>query len=282
MNHDIRRRYNIRGPDVTIAADILRRRYPTVGEQAMPGFDCLVVVLRSIYSNMMIGNGTPIDWSAAAEEKNPILGYAWSLFDSDEKEKEVSLKRRSAVLQAISGHGTSFGVLCTSALMNETFWSQDIFRLSRNLRCIGTGQIVERSADEIARASILEFDHAMNPNLTLGEVVNRSFGVISFNGQDVASIPNNPWIVRLLYKPALNASKRLDINGLKTLYLPVWEQVMSEADACYHEVRKEAYFLLAVVRMQGDDFQPEYVRTYNRYGANILAEYEQETFVDHK
>ncbi|KAJ4113294.1 hypothetical protein NW768_011577 [Fusarium equiseti] len=271
MSQDIRHFHDIHGSDVYAPSRILLSRRPTVGTQDIqPSFDCLIVVLHSIYQHCIVGTDSPPDWLAKAEEKNPILGYAWLMFSHGAREDSLAWRRK--VFKAVFSFGPSFENFCTSSLMNETFWSQDEFRLSRNFHSIETGDIVEGSADDIARASILEFDHAMNPSLTLDKVVEKSFGVISFKGQDVASIPSNPWIVRLQYKPALNASERLDINGLKLLYLPVWEQLMSQTNEGYREVGKAPYFLMAVVRLRDGDHQEEFVRTYNSYGANILAD----------
>ncbi|KAF5543370.1 hypothetical protein FNAPI_9692 [Fusarium napiforme] len=287
MSKDIRTHYNIQGRDADIVASILETRHQSVKKKAMsPGLDCLVVVLRRIYSHVMLSRGVSLDWIEASEAKNPVLRHAWHMFGDGQGEVQEAANDRQEVQKALLDLGfsqvPSFEDLCNSSLMNETFWSQDVFRLTDVLYYTATLKEADGSADEIARASLLELNQVENPGLSLQEIVDRSFGYITWKEQEVLSRPNRAWIVRVLYQPGNDDTARLDINGLRTLHLPIWEQNMNEMDSCFHEVGKAEYSILAVVRLKTDGHPEEYVRTYKGHGANILPSREPESYVNHK
>ncbi|RKL48327.1 hypothetical protein BFJ70_g2685 [Fusarium oxysporum] len=284
MKHDIRDLYDINGPHADIVAAILEGRPPKFrSDDAQPGFDCLIVVLRRIYSHVMLG--TPLDWLAASEKENPVLRLAWHTFGDEEEEFEDAVRLRQDVLDALPSKGinpgASFEELCNSSLMNKTFWSQDEFRITDVLYCMETLQEVDGSPDEIADASLLELDRSQNPGLLLQEVVDKSFGVITKKGKQVMCRPNVAGVVRLLYQPDTDDMQRLDINGLRSFSLPLWQQDMDVDDACFYEVGRTEYCLLAVVKLNDGKHQGDKVRTYGIQGSNIVAEQEPREIVDH-
>jgi hypothetical protein len=281
MKHDIRDLYDPNGPHVDILASILEGRPPRfpTGE-AKPGFDCLIVVLRRIYSHVMLG--THLDWLADSEKENPILRLAWHTFDDGDEEVEHAIRIRQNVLNAFPSMGlepgASFEELCNSSLMNKTFWSQDEFQLTDIPYCMETFQPVGGSPDEIAGASLLVLDCDQNPGLLLQEVVDKSFGIITKKDKQVMCRPNNPAVVRVLYKTNEDDMRRPDINGFRNLYVPQWEQDMDSDDACFQEVGRAEYCLLAVVLLR--ERGGEKVRTYGIQGSDIVAEREPRDIMD--
>jgi hypothetical protein len=87
MSYDLRKQYDPTGSQVIVVADRLHARHPTsANEMELPGLDCLIVALRSVYGRFVLGAQTNSRWMDASEEKNPILGYAWLSFDLEPKE----------------------------------------------------------------------------------------------------------------------------------------------------------------------------------------------------
>ncbi|KLO81570.1 uncharacterized protein FFB20_14874 [Fusarium fujikuroi] len=279
MKYDIRKLYDINGPHLEILAAILEGRHPRFPEdEARPGFDCLIVVLRRIYSHVMLG--TTLDWLAASEKENPVLRLAWHTFDDDKEEVKDALRLRQDVLNALHpmglDSGASFEEFCNSSLMNKTFWSQDEFRLIDTPYCMETFQKVDGSPDEFAGASLVELDRVQNPDLLLQEAVDKSFGVIAKSGKQVMCRPSHAAVVRVLYKAGV---QRLDINDLRSLSVPLWEECKDSDDISFQEVGRVQYCLLAVVKV--DHLRGDKVRTYGIQGSNIVAEREPREIIDH-
>ncbi|KAF4342767.1 hypothetical protein FBEOM_3289 [Fusarium beomiforme] len=263
MNNDIRSRYKLAGPHAAIVAHILESRdQPASKNAALPGFDCLIVVLRRIYSLVMLADGKPLGWLKASEEQNPLLRFAWHLFENGKEEEAFS--DRKQILNALQSKGlsgrSSFEALCTSSLMNETFWSQDDFRLTDILYYMDSREEAEGSRDETARDSLLELNIAENPSLTLQEVVDNSFGPKTRGDKQVI----------------------LDINGLRSLHLPIFGREMDQTHGTFEIIGYNEYFIMAIVRLRHGDSSQEYVRTYKDHGANIIAQREPSSYVDNK
>ncbi|RKL47055.1 hypothetical protein BFJ72_g2792 [Fusarium proliferatum] len=268
---------DLHGPNIDVIAAILEGRPPHFEPQdARSGFDCLIVVLRRIYSHVMLDLVPLPAWKGASEEENPILRLAWHLFGDEQTQREDAKRARHEVFGILDkkriSHKSSFEQLCTSSLMNKTFWSQDEFRLTDILYCIDTGAVADGSHDDIARTGLLELNHVETPGRTLQEVVDNSFGVITHKEKQILSRPNDPWVVRVVYTPDSNVSNRFDLKDLRTLHLPIWEQDEEDPDISYVIVGKNEYFLLAVVRLRDDRHPVEYVRTYGIHGSNIVGE----------
>ncbi|KAF5580284.1 uncharacterized protein FSUBG_13437 [Fusarium subglutinans] len=286
MNNDIRVHHKLHGPNIDVVAAILEGRPPQFAHaDAQPGFDCLIVVLRRIYSHVMLDLVPPPAWMQASEEANPILRLAWHLFGDDVVQREEAIKARHEAFGALNAkgisHKSSFEEICSSSLMNKTFWSQDEFRLTDILHCIDTGAVADGTPDDIASTSLLELNHVETPGRTLQEVVDDSFGVITHKGKQILSRPNDPWIVRVTYTPDSSDTERFDLNKLRTLHLPIWKLDEQDPDISYLNVGKNEYFLLAVVRLRDNKHPGEYVRTYGIHGSNIVGERQPPSIVNH-
>ncbi|EKJ69122.1 hypothetical protein FPSE_10703 [Fusarium pseudograminearum CS3096] len=278
---DIRTMYDTKGYELSVACHILECRYPTVTkDNARSALDCLIVVLRCIYSNFMFEHGGACHWIGAAEKKNHILRHAWSPFGPERSDVREDARDREQVLKLISGCDSSFESLCNSELMNEAFWSQNEFLLFEGLLGATDAKYVEASPTQFANQCLLKLDLLTDPTSTMEGVIKESFGRIPFCHQWVWSRPSRPWIIRVMYTPNVIMSRRLGINDLRTLRIPIWKQRESAETACWDEIGKSEYFLMAVVRLRDDRHTQDYVRTYNEFGANIVAENPSDTFVN--
>ncbi|KAL3593429.1 hypothetical protein FPOAC2_07725 [Fusarium poae] len=243
------------------------------------GLDCLIVVLRRIYSCNLLEPGDMEEamakWLRGAENQNPIVHHAWHLFGNQPNEMERTNADRRRITEALSRLGVnstwSFRSICDSTLMNETFWSQDVFRLTHPPQSAITGALIELSPDEIARMSIVELDLCKYPDTYLQEVVDNSFGRLVRRGEEMMLRPNEPWIVRVLYHASGNDGLP-NIHDLKYLTLPIWKKRLGTPNLQFQVDGENAYYLMAVVRLRSD-VPTDMVRTYNPTGSNHLPSY---------
>ncbi|KAJ3547666.1 hypothetical protein NM208_g1388 [Fusarium decemcellulare] len=131
---DIRTHYSIT-KDAAGVSWILTMRPPTTTcANICPvtaGMDCLLVVLRHIYSLYMTGKDglAHQDWFKEAESRNAILRFAWRVFGDLGLKNEDASRDKAKFLDQVSFSKESFLAICSSDLMNTTFWSQTPFRL---------------------------------------------------------------------------------------------------------------------------------------------------------
>ncbi|KLO87965.1 uncharacterized protein LW93_5131 [Fusarium fujikuroi] len=284
MTDDIRTHYDIRGPQADIVAAILEGRPPQFSNRdARPGFDCLIVVLRRIFSHIMLGPVPAVDWLEASEKENPILRFAWGVFGDEKAEMESATRARYQVFDELPSkgldHSSSFEELCNSSLMNKTFWSQSEFRLTGILVDINTRMVIEVSSDELADTSLLRLNHVEHPGQPLHEVVSKSFGVVTRKETKVLASPHNPRIVRVEYTPSPDDTIRFGFKNLLNLSIPV---LQFKPDDPTQVIQKGwiGYSLLAVVRLKDDKHASEFVRTYSERGENLIGEREPPSIVD--
>ncbi|KAM0268928.1 hypothetical protein ACHAPA_004528 [Fusarium lateritium] len=282
---DLRTLYDLGTEDGRRTANAILQDRPPHSRMKAAGFDCLIVVLRRIYSRCLLGEESVSSpkWLKASENINPILGHAWHKFGQAPEEVEEVSEERKQVFRKLSALQlnplSSFEVLCHSEMMNCTFWAQDAFRLVDNLYEVNTGDEAGVQPDEIARMSLLELDHIKYPDMTLEDAVNKAFGVIDLQ-EPVISMPSRPWVIRVLYHSHDQEERRLRLKDLRHLQLPIWEEDMNSPNICFDEVGKVFYELMAIVRIRDEDHPDDFVRTYSSYGFNIIPEYEPPAFME--
>ncbi|RBR25201.1 uncharacterized protein FIESC28_02109 [Fusarium coffeatum] len=248
------------------------------------GIDCLVVIIRHIYCNGMMSPNLDqeLEWFKDSEAKNPILGHAWHVFGNEKAEIERSTKDRDNVNVDLGRMGfrdpPSFMEICDSNLMNETFWSQDIFRLSHPPVDPTTGDDIPLSANEIAELSKLVFIPEA-PGSCIQDVVNQAFGHKKWKGREMFVVPHKPWAVRVLYRVDKNLCDVVSIKQLKTLTLPVWNQREDVEYVCFEETSRVDYFLMGIVLLREQRGHPDLVRTYSPFGQNVPGAYETPSYV---
>ncbi|RGP71994.1 hypothetical protein FLONG3_6893 [Fusarium longipes] len=262
---DIRDVFDFDGKDVKEACLLLHRSPPL--------WDC----------NMLDCNTwKDLGWPQKSESRNPILTHAWHVFGDAPEDVERTTQDRKKVEETLKFLGidprASFQDLYTSALMIETFWSNFIFLVSEPVNSVETGETVTMSPEEIFGINTLVLDHAKTPNACLQDIVKQRFGRREWKGDQVALIPTNPYVFRVVYHTDNSQSDSLTINQLKTVWLPTWAQV-GDAPVSFAKNGQTNYFLSAVVRNRPNQNAPDLVRTYNAYGVNMRFKYEPETFM---
>ena len=218
--------------------------YPPLwdGIQWSTGIDCLIVVIRHIYCNTMMSLELhkELAWFEESEARNPILGHAWHMFGCEDGEVEKATEDRKKVHKTLLELGIlpseSFTAICDSSLMNETFWSQDVFRLTRPPIDATTGDEIPLSANEIAKLSKLKFKPEAR-GACIQDIFSNAFGVQQWKGRQLFLVPSEPWVVRVLYHANVSLCDSITIQQLKTLKLPVWDQKKDVEGICLEEGR---------------------------------------------
>ncbi|KAM0218062.1 hypothetical protein ACHAPQ_004241 [Fusarium lateritium] len=232
----------------------------------------------------MFGHATiansPSGWLDKAERDNPILRLSWHFIGDSPEQASAYQEARNNLINNL-GHGldagsASFYELCTSSLMNQTFWSHDAFSLFWPLLRIETMEIVDQTPDEKAAANIIQFDRMAYPNMSLQEAVDNNFGGPE-GDSGIVYRPNRPLLIRILYRTdggPDHSGNYLKFHDLRQFSLPSWVQTDEfefdlEGPSCI-------YTITAVVRMRTSDEAEgrDCVRTYAHNGPNIVAAYE--------
>ncbi|EWZ34257.1 hypothetical protein FOZG_12253 [Fusarium oxysporum Fo47] len=242
--------------------------------------DCLIVVLRRIYSFAMLGEGVSDDlgWVQESEHKNPILGHAWHIFGEGPKAIDNATKARLEVEKALREIGlkpdASFYNLCCSSLMNDTVWSKDVFRLSEAPFNAGTGETIDLSNDEVAESSIIHWSN--------GRLV-PSIGRRDWRGIPACFVPSQPWVIRVMFACSEVDRDNPSFSHKRKFLLPIWDEIQESPTLAFDKTDKVEYKLIAVVRLRDEKLGGnDYVRTYSPYGPNIIPEYEPSTIMSQK
>ncbi|KAF4446215.1 hypothetical protein F53441_10100 [Fusarium austroafricanum] len=299
-SNDIRKRYDISDPHQgRIASNILELR-PPLGCETTTGLDALIVVIRRIYTATMFRrHGIRDDeWVKEAEAANPILKHAWHMMGDSDKDMSDASRARAELISTLGEEmnaGTSsFKELCTSSLMNRTFWSQDVFSLCHPTLCINAMQLKAETPDDKATMSMVIMDRASNPHITLQDAVNEKYGEKEQDGARFLYIPHHPLVIRVLLrvKNEEGSDNWLRFNDVREFLQPEWEQRDVRGGVGLAEVSSFTYTVIAVVKMRMDEatehaFPGEVddgsmrdaVRTYTHEGINITAAYEDFTLM---
>ncbi|KAG5797263.1 hypothetical protein H9Q69_003732 [Fusarium xylarioides] len=122
---DVRKRYNLASEEPRIVASVLDTGPPFWNQNKLTsGMDCLLVVLRRIYSHNMLSESIleVLHWLVEAEENNPILLHTWNVFGRLRGAAEKATAARVKVEEAIRLLGLdprrSLEYLCFLSLMN--------------------------------------------------------------------------------------------------------------------------------------------------------------------
>ncbi|KAK7426222.1 hypothetical protein QQZ08_007251 [Neonectria magnoliae] len=206
------------------------------------------------------------------EKKNPFLRYAWQLFDLPEEVTPDVVAQRAAEKKAVlaelcqPGPDVSFGDLCFSDLMNETFWYRLALRLfgprlERPKESSSPWQCVDWKPLEAAEMSLVRLDRVKDPNASLQGIIDSSFGFRKWHNREALFTCNRPGVVRVLYSVNPNSPIPFESRALSKC------QLIADRfeGARYVPVDTRAqYTLIAVVRMAHlENDEPDAVRFYN-------------------
>ncbi|KAF4472479.1 hypothetical protein FALBO_604 [Fusarium albosuccineum] len=287
---DIRQHYHLIHDAGTISWILKMRQPPPVSIENITGLDCLLVVLRRIYCEYMLGSDgiAQKQWFKDAEARNPLLRHAWlmngepvskvqhereAISDALERSKKNLVKE----LQKFQDPNASFLDMCTGTLMNATLWGYEPFHLLDKRIIMPKDDNdefnqVDWAIDEVAEWSIIELNLQENPDQTLHGAVEECFGCDNEDG--ILYVPSQPTIVRVLYTPG--AERCLGLHDLRHFTLPQGEyfKVGDDQNKYMEDTHRLEYCLIAVVRLRSSPEENDNVRTYETNGANIAAESE--------
>ncbi|KAH6991364.1 hypothetical protein BKA56DRAFT_574308 [Ilyonectria sp. MPI-CAGE-AT-0026] len=281
--NDIRERLDPRG---VVARRVLQTQQPEetsvtdVGWDTN-GLDCLVAVIRRIYA-FMPGYFHDNEEFAAAEEKNPILRYAWQMLDIPEEATDATRAQQAAEKKAVMSKlfpgdaetATHFHFLnATLGLMSDTFWSFPQFHLFAPRLQKDEGDSVWRvvpwDPPQIVAQSIIVLDCLQNPGMSLQEAVDSKFGVKKWyddDGEaDVLLVCKRPSVVRVHYYSNPDQPSR-SFDELRTFDMPFTQ---FEGTSIVRDGRCR-YAIIAIARLRrlgSEDM--EHVRLYGVGGCNV-------------
>ncbi|KAG5797261.1 hypothetical protein H9Q69_003730 [Fusarium xylarioides] len=301
ISNDVRDLYDITDDyQGQTASDILELQPPTDCENTT-GLDALIVVLRRIYTATMFGPRglAQLDWVKEAEEKNPILKHAWHVMGDNSEERLAANEARSDLITALGSEMNagvaSFKDLCTSPLMNKTFWSQVHLSLSWPVLYLPSGKVVHQSPEDRATTNLVHVNREQNPDLTLQQSIYNQFGVKKVGSEEVVRRPKYPLIIRVLLRTkGVRSENRVELDDIRQFLLPQWIEERDERGRFLEEDEPQCYTIIAVVRMRPDmtvvqeslgndsmveEYQNDNVRTYAQNGPNIIAAYEDGTLM---
>ncbi|KAG5821636.1 hypothetical protein H9Q74_000017 [Fusarium xylarioides] len=275
---DIRKEYQPTGRDADVVASILETRPPRyVTPVKHCGFPCLITVMRRINSHMMLApNGLVRSQSwRQAENNNPIISHSWQMFGPERGARELSHRSFGDITKTLPSLGVdpsaSFYKLCTSSLMNQTYWSRDELRLFEPKVCLETWELVGEEPNEIAESSVVRLNLAQHPATTLQRAVEDSLGIIDRQGKPTLHRPGRPCIVRVLLDTS--PENQLPFDCLRAFQLPIWKET-GNREVPFDTTKSALYVVLAVVRMESGASDRDQVRIYASQGPEIVPEYE--------
>ncbi|KAM0414549.1 hypothetical protein ACHAPT_013608 [Fusarium lateritium] len=280
-SNDIRKRFHISNPDDEGAADILETRPPscsTTGEHS--GIDCLITVLRRVYSHSMLGpEGLATEaWLRSAESENSILTHAWHMFGQSEWEKSKAADARTRLLEALNAMGMSgtesFAELDRSPLMARTFWGQKQLGLFKPIINLAGPEPVPLSLQKQGEMSLVRVLRQHAPEHTVQDRLIGIFGMYVNSTERTIVTPSMPEIIRVEYHPAEDPSDRPPFESFRQVDLPVYRLHYEDGRIYFDKTGREPYTLIAVVRHRDEPTGRDSVRTYSAHEANIVPEYE--------
>ncbi|KAF5575865.1 hypothetical protein FPCIR_12916 [Fusarium pseudocircinatum] len=277
LQGDLRRVYDIYSRDVKRISIILQTRHPIAPKGSeSTGLQCMTAILRRIHSHAMLGPQglAKADHFKQAEIQNPIIRFSWQMFETDVSTRYIRTtdwaKMKSQLDECGLQTAASFQELCSSSMMNHTYWSQNEMRLLEPKMCLQTWQTINESTEEIASSSLVTLDRAHSPEMTLEQAVESSFGVFRREGKPTLHRPQQPLIIRVLYDPG--SGPRLPFRELRGFGLPIWRETQDRQNP-FDTSERAQYVLLAVVRMRANPKDKDLVRFYATTGAEIIPEH---------
>ncbi|KAL2681372.1 hypothetical protein Neosp_008983 [[Neocosmospora] mangrovei] len=278
---DIREHYDLVAQSEKVSW-VLETRLPTrLDDVSTEGLDCLIVVLRRIFSAVMISDDclANLPEFKQSETENPILAFSWLMLGEPEgnEARAQALKAKRALIEAVPDALGSFETLWRSAMMNRTLWQKKPFHLFGPKFHTPPGEPIkcnEWNRDEIANASIVQLNRVVDPQCTLQEAVDSCFG---FDDENTLFIPYRPRIIRVVYTPGTD--ERLPFQALREFFLPQGDVKDVDGNLRYFQnLPPERYALISVVRMRSEIRESDYVRTYAVCGANTAAGNENDSY----
>ncbi|KAL2681361.1 hypothetical protein Neosp_008972 [[Neocosmospora] mangrovei] len=281
---DIRKRFPMSDHNDDIAAVILETRPPFCSTRDKhSGLDCLITVLRRIYSDSFLGpNGlAQREWLAEAESENPILTHAWHMFGQGEEDVQKATEARSSLLKSLQEMDMtgeeSFSDLDRSPLMAKTFWGQSELVLFHPRFDYATGELFSYTTQQKGEQSLVKAQRHVD-GLTVQGLIDETFGVRLNGDTHLVLRPARPEILRVEYHPAQDPTDRPPFHSFRLIELPDWTYRQEDGEQFFDTNGRVPYTLIAVVQHRDEPTGSDSVRTYAANGANIVPEYEPNSY----
>ncbi|KAJ4325194.1 hypothetical protein N0V84_003576 [Fusarium piperis] len=291
-SNDIRKLHDVAKAPAAVAWLLQNRPPPTCSDEDVgydtSGLDCLLIVIRILYSVQLPIYSSTDERLRATEARNPVLRLAWQNYTYEPGEsnirwamakKEVLDTFRSYepdlfVVNEPHSFDTSFERLVGSKLMEETLWCRPEYRLYQHpLINAGPNWLMMYQPDgsrinldpiTIDRVAIRDF-----PEPTFQEHVDAQFGCLEQgNGPKMLHICNEPSIIRVLYTRDPHGDV-FPFSTVKNIRVPV-----ADFDgSTYTEVARRPYYtLVAAVAMRDlQGYNPQdFVRTYSPMAHQLI------------
>ncbi|KAF4341437.1 hypothetical protein FBEOM_4598 [Fusarium beomiforme] len=237
------------------------------------GIDCLIVVLRHIYSHMLPESMFQTQEDKDKETRNPMLALAWSDISRDTESVWVEAKTEVLRLFQPSCAKDSklrFEHLCHSDLMWETFWSRDEFTMFSGVMMKQEGDPWKHVPTEGRRLirSIMEVNRRGYPKLGFQDFINAHFMLQKKpSGRLMKYFCAAPKVIRVKYNTR-KKGKPFPFSTLKNIYVPVGDVKGSDTEPSKEKGhQKVSYTLIAVVSLADDR-----IHLYDFMGEQIIPE----------
>lgn len=288
LNKYIKEVYDVAKDDAVVRQLLARSSPPFTSKKyagfETSGFDCLVCIIRLIYSCLVTGaNGANMfKLFADAEACNPILGYAWMRFDhldldgaSEEDRAMWAHEKRAAAAAAVQGvfdgKNTTFANLYGSDLMKKTFWNLDVFRLPHDIARFtatqGWHSAPWNPVDAVSWSEV-QLNRLVDPQMTLQMAID---GHLRSQEQletgDIYRF-QTPCFIRVYYCSGAQGDA-LPFKALQTFTVPVETLILQGNGLEKQEVDRCPYRLMGVVRMRKYGEKYDCIRSYDGQGNQI-------------
>lgn len=291
MDRDLRRHIDTSIDAHEVRANLSTAYPPTTLDDHVrtDSFDCLVALVRIVFSLKAALDGKESDGNKRDEERNQILAYAWQRFPVERPVGQglaghLSVKKQ-AIEQLTLASNADFGDLFKSNLMDETLWAAPYFRLDRcNLSradnpAPGQSQWSSTPASTRPAEELFQWDCsqvAPTSAQPLQNFINSRFQEQREDDSTVRWIvPLTPDFIRVSYRP--NPSNPLTFNDLRSFHLeeyelarPTDESASSSTKTVYSVIREHRYCIRGIVRSQTGPRGHDFVRLYQPNGRYLI------------
>ncbi|RSM14831.1 hypothetical protein CDV31_005265 [Fusarium ambrosium] len=281
-NNDIRRLHDVAGAPAAVAWLLQNRPPPKCSEDQVgyetSGLDCLLILIRMLYSVQLPIYTSNEHRLLAAEARNPALRLAWQNYTYEPGESQIMWARaKEEVLDVFKAEDpekfdTSFDRLVDSPLMEETLWCRPEYQLYRYpLVKFGPGRRVVHLPDTYRRRTetIIIDRPLMSSRPTFQQYIDDTFRCREQrDGSKILKMVNEPSILRIPYSRPSYDDPVFPFSTLKDIYLPVAD---FDGETYTEVARRPHYTLIAAVGLRDDEGPfSDLVRTYSPMANQLI------------
>ncbi|KID98718.1 hypothetical protein MAJ_05374, partial [Metarhizium majus ARSEF 297] len=276
-------------------SDDLSRSWPMAADDrgaSTSGINCLTVLLKQVYSNILEPLWNKDDESVKRmEADNPFMAHAWLVFP---------LLRRGAAAAAavdqladrvwgkalgdIAPEDLQFKCLASHARMQTTLWSMSQFNLmlehlwwqqdSRRWRQLQHEATPTEVKDYFAKWNPAPTPDSVRldafPGMSLDVEVNKLFGEFSVGDFTVLVRPDAPLFFYATFTVKDVGQEKLDFNAFRRFNLEVGKFVDVDGTMRWRRTGSKPYTLAALVKHRNSVDECDTIRVYDHLGINNI------------